>query len=250
MKTLSLLAAAIVCCLLGGPAVATSHAPHHSASGQVVVVQAVPGATVSVAVDGRSTRRAAPVGTVLTPVTLAAGPHRLTFTLSSGKRIATTVDVPAGTRNDVVLHLPASPTGAPVVNSYRTPLTPIGPDKARVLLAHTATVAPADVSFDGKVVFTQIANGEFAEADVPAGAHRVSLLPSGERRHPFFGPVSVTLPPLTVTMVFAIGDPTNGSMSAITDRVTLTADGSQAPRAIDTGSGGFAAMFRVHPFGR
>ena len=91
----------------------------------------------------------------------------------------TRLNVKSGSNTDVVLHQPASVNGDPVVSTYHTPLSPIGPEKARVLLAHTATVAPADVRVDGKVVFTNIANGEYADADVPAGAHRVALLPTG-----------------------------------------------------------------------
>ena len=41
------------------------------------------------------------------------------------------------------------------MTTYQTPVEPIGPGKARVLVAHTATVAPADVQVDGKVVFEQ-----------------------------------------------------------------------------------------------
>ena len=41
------------------------------------------------------------------------------------------------------------------MTAYPTPVEPIGPGKARVLVAHTATVAPADVQVDGKVVFEQ-----------------------------------------------------------------------------------------------
>ena len=40
---------------------------------------------------------------------------------------------------------------------------------------------PADVRVDGKVVFADIANGEFATADVPAGKHVVALLPPASR---------------------------------------------------------------------
>ena len=94
------------------------------------------------------------------------------------------MDVAAGSNQDVVLHLPASVGGAAVVTAYQTPVEPIGPGKARVLVAHTATVAPADVQVDGKVVFSNIANGEFATADVPAGKHVVALFPTGETGRP------------------------------------------------------------------
>ena len=150
----------------------------------------------------------------------------------------TRLDVKSGSNTDVVLHQPASVNGAPVVSTYRTPLSPIGPEKARVLLAHTATVAPADVRVDGKVVFTNIANGEYADADVPAGPHRVALLPTGFTNDPILGPLTLTLPPRTVTMVYAVGNPRTAPWMPSSTRCRLRADGSGAPRSIDTGSAG------------
>ena len=95
--------------------------------------------------------------------------------------VASSLDVATGASTDVVLHLPAEVGGDPVVHSYDAPTGAIGPDKARVVLAHTATVAPADVRVNGETVFTNIANGEFAEAEVPgrhprggAAAHRAA----------------------------------------------------------------------------
>ena len=107
--------------------------------------------------------------------------------------VESTLDVAAGDVSDVVLHLPAEAGGDPVVHSYRAPTGAIGPGKARVLLAHTATVAPADVEVDGETVFTNIANGEFADADVPAGTIEVALLPSGTTGDPILGPLDVAL---------------------------------------------------------
>ena len=80
---------------------------------------------------------------------------------------------------------------------YSAASDPIESGKARVLLAHTATTAPADVVVDGQTVFSNIANGEFGEADVAAGAHEVSLLPAGVTGDPILGPLDVTLEPGT-----------------------------------------------------
>jgi hypothetical protein len=118
-----------------------------------------------------------------------------------------------------------------------------------VLVAHTATVPPADVRVDGKVVFRNIANGEFAEADVPAGAHRVELLPTGETRQPILGPLDVNLSPRTVTMVYAVGSPSNGSMRVIAHASPVASDGTVEPRSITTGSAGLAAGAPVTTFG-
>ena len=101
------------------------------------------------------------------------------------------------------------------MSSYGTPTDPIGPGKARVLVAHTATVAPADVRVDGQTVFTNIANGEFATADVPAGTHEVELLPTGSTTQPILGPIDLTVAAGTVSMVYAVGNPRDGSMKVI-----------------------------------
>jgi hypothetical protein len=154
-------------------------------TGSVQIIQAVPKATVKVLVDGKQVTRSARVGAVLGPLSVAAGKHTVRFVDSSGDvSLSAELTVRPGSNTDVVLHRPASISGDPVVNVYRTPRASIGPGKARVLIAHTATVAPADVRVDGKVVFTNIANGEYAEADVPAGGHEVELLPSGQTKNP------------------------------------------------------------------
>ena len=178
--TLLLLGVGVVVAATGGrahlEAVATA------AGGQVVVVQAVPKVQADVAVDGKVVERQAGVGTMTDPVSLSAGSHDIQFSGLPGGTISTTVRVAPGSSSDVVLHLPASVDGAPVVNTYENPLSPIGPGKARILLAHTATVAPADALFDGKTVFSNIANGEFADADVPAGvAPRRTACPRARR---------------------------------------------------------------------
>jgi hypothetical protein len=220
---------------LGPPATA---AP---ASGELQIVQATPGVAVGIAIDGERVRSGVGVGSVVGPYTLSPGPHEVRFLGGSGRTVMrTSVTVRSGVSSDVVLHRPASPRGDAVVNVYTTPRAAIGPGKARVLIAHTATVAPADVRVDGKTIFTNIANGEFATADVPAGKHRVALLATGEDSYPILGPIDVTLEPRTVTMVYAVGTPTNGSMRVIAHAADLTADGTVKPATIETGSAGLA----------
>jgi hypothetical protein len=217
--------------------------------GLVSVVQAVPAAAVDVVIDGKAVSKQVATGKVLGPYRLTAGEHRLDFSIAGGAQVATTITVEQGASQDVVVHLPASVDGDPVVNSYPTPTEPIGPGKARVLVAHTATVAPADVVVDGTAVFTNVANGEFATADVPAGKHVVELLPTGATEDPILGPLDVTLTPATVTMVYAIGDPADESMQLVAHSARLTGDGSLAPGSIDTGSAGLVSGIAVHVFG-
>jgi hypothetical protein len=205
----------------------------------VTVVQAVPGATVDVRIDGRTVASGAAVGDVLGPFELAPGDHDVSF---GGDDVAvdSSLTLEAGAASDVVLHLPADVGGDPVVHSYAAPTGAIGPDKARVLLAHTATVAPADVEVDGETVFTNIANGEYADADVPAGTIEVSLLPSGTTEDPILGPLDVALEAETLSMIYAYGNPRDGSMNVIAHTEDLSPDGSVRPSRIDTGTAGLA----------
>jgi hypothetical protein len=217
--------------------------------GHIDIVQAVPGATVDVMIDGKPVESGVAAGQVLGPYDLSAGQHRVDFTGPDGLARAATVKVKAGSNQDLVLHLPASVGGDALVTAYQTPVDPIGPGKARVLVAHTATVAPADVRVDGKVVFTNIANGEFATADVPAGKHVVALLPTGQTTTPILGPLTVDLTARTVTMVYALGNPEDGTMTLIAHSARLASDGTLVPAMIDTGSAGLAADVQVNPFG-
>ncbi|MBS2937565.1 DUF4397 domain-containing protein [Nocardioides sp. J2M5] len=203
----------------------------------VTVVQAVPGAGVAIAVDGRPITRNAAVGDIVGPLGLTPGRHDISFT-GADFTVDSTLEVGAGEASDVVLHLPAEVDGDPVVHSYDAPTGAIGPGKARVLLAHTATVPPADVQVDGQTVFTNIANGEFADADVPEGSIEVALLPSGSGGDPILGPLDLSVAAGTLSMVYAYGNPSDGSMAVIAHTEELSPDGSVVPTRIDTGSAG------------
>lgn len=217
--------------------------------GSVQIIQAVPGGLVDVSVDGKPVGRQTAEGKILGPLEVEPGNHVVEFSGAWVRQpLGTAITVRSGTSTDVVFHRPASAQGAPVINTYTTPKAVIGPGKARVLIAHTATVAPADVRVDGRVIFTNIANGEYAQADVPAGVHRVSLLPTGQRTRPILGPIDVTLAPQTVTMVYAVGSPTHGSMSVIAHVAEIAADGTVVPDKITTGSAGLAAYVAILPF--
>jgi Domain of unknown function (DUF4397) len=219
-------------------------------SARLVIIQAVPKQALDVTIDGRTVRRATAVGDVLGPFTVSPGRHRIGFAdASGGVRLTSIVDVAAGSSRDIVVHLPASVGGDPVVNDYATPRRTISPGMARVLIAHTATVAPADVRVDGKVVFRNIANGEYATADLAAGEHSVALLPAGLTHDPILGPLQVDLQEGTVTMVYAVGSPREHSMNVIAHTARVASNGAVVPGSIDTGQASFAAGIAVHTFG-
>ncbi|KQW53122.1 hypothetical protein ASC77_02140 [Nocardioides sp. Root1257] len=221
-----------------------------SSTGRLFVVQAVPGTTYDVSLDGEQEQSGVETGTVVGPLELRAGQHEVRFDPDDGQPLTATVSVRAGSSKDLVLHLPADPGGAPVADTYGVSTKPVAPDMARVLVAHTATVPPADVRVDGKVVFEDIANGEFAQADVPAGPHEAAILPAGTTGDPILGPLDVDLPAGTVTMVYAVGSPTNGSMNVISHRAEVPTSAAGSLRAIHTGSAGLVRSWRVAAFGR
>ncbi len=244
----------VTCALAGSSAAGTAReAPPRraalvtAAQGEVAIVQAVPKLTVTVTVDGDEVQQDVAEGDIVGPLELAVGSHEVSFADGS-QEVTSTVDVTAGGSSDVVVHRPAEVGGPPVVSIYPTPDEPIAPGKARVLLAHTATTAPADVVVDGQTVFTNIANGEFARADVAAGAHEVSLLPAGVSAAPILGPLDVTLAEGTITAVYAVGNPKDGSMHVIVRTTEGTSSSAEAPTEIDTGSAGLVGPVRVWTF--
>jgi Domain of unknown function (DUF4397) len=212
----------------------TRHAPTMS----VYFLQGVPGEAVTVAVDGRTIKRNVEAKDIVGPVDVRPGSHMVEFTGASWA-VDSTFDVQAASV-DVVLHRPADRTDQPVVTVYDNDLSPIAPSKGRVIVAHTAVVPPADIRVDGTVVFSNVANGEFAPAEVAAGTLSVDIVPTGQSK-PLFGPVDLPVKPQMLTRVFAIGAPTDGSMDAIVQTFPLAGTGSSAPDSVDAGSAGLVA---------
>ena len=249
--TTATLAAALVTAVIAsasGPVNAGSQAesnkrsaPSSARAATVFVVHALPKTPVSVQVDGAERRSEVQPGTVIGPLRLAPGSHTVTISGSDPAWVMDAdVTVRAGRSADVVLHRPASVGGKPTVTVYRNPTGPVARGKGRVMVAQTATVPPADVRVDGRVVFANIANGEFATAEVPTGSHQVSIVPTGLRQPVLLGPIELTAQPATLTQVFAVGRPQNGSMDVIVQTQPLDTRGSTAPERMNTGSAGLA----------
>ena len=71
---------------------------------------------------------------------------------------------------------------------FPTPTRPIRAGEGRILVAATASLVPADVRVDDRVVFADVANGESATIDVTAGRHMVALVPTGQPGPAVLGP--------------------------------------------------------------
>ena len=227
---------------LGAAATATSTAASTATAGaakpahEVYFVAGV-GFRVEVSLDGESIRSLAPKS-VAGPVDVAAGSHQVEFRSASWTVTAEiTLDRPS---SDVVVHRPADVTGDPIITVFTNDLRPIAANRARLTVAHTAVVPPADVRVAGKVLFANIANGEFVTAEVPADTYSVDIVPTGEST-PLFGPIDLTVTPGALNRVFAVGRPENGSMDAVVQVIELRTTTDASPSSVHAGSAGLVA---------
>ncbi|WP_297622361.1 hypothetical protein [Nocardioides sp.] len=217
--------------------------------GTVTLVQAVPGRAVEMRVDGRELHPVTHVGDVIGPVRLPSGRHVFAFASPGGSVVRSTVWLKPGSSADVVLHRPAAVRGASLVTLFPTPTKPIREGWARIQVAATATLVPTDVRVDDRVVFANIANGESATIDVPAGRHVVALVPAGQPAPAVLGPLRFTVAAGTVTMVYAAGGPPAGAPRAIVHTMALGQDGQAAPGDVHAGTVGLARDLPVRVFG-
>ncbi|MET0930971.1 MAG: DUF4397 domain-containing protein [Aeromicrobium sp.] len=229
---------ALLTALVAAPFTGLTAASSADATSQVFIVQGVPGIEVAVTVDGRAVESAVKSKTVIGPVNLPSGQHTVAFA-SDGWTVEKSFDAD-GPSIDVVLHWPADPAQQPETTVFSNDISPVAAGKGRLTVAHTAVVPPADVRVDGKVVFANIANGEFVTADVPADTYPVDIVPTGGSA-PLLGPVELPVKAGALTRVFAIGQPTGGSMDAVVQVVSSSQGGSVAPTSVDAGSAGLVA---------
>jgi hypothetical protein len=210
--------------------------------GEVFVVHGIVGETFNVFVDGENVCPDAPTKTIVGPLTLSAGSHRLELRKAGGEVLLTTrFTIKAGTSTDVVAHRKADTAGTPTVTVYPNDTRPIGRGKSRLVVAHVAMAPPADIRVDGKAIFRNVANGESLFLDVPAKTYSVDVVPTmgGD---PIIKPVSLTLKKGTLTRVFAIGNPADGTADALVQELPLTVVGAKTPTRVQTGDGGQAAL--------
>jgi hypothetical protein len=210
-----------------------------SGANHVYVIQGVPGSLVDVTIDGDIVESDVAAKGVLGPLDLAAGNHTISFAADDWT-VDSTFDVDRPSL-DVVVHWPADSTDMPEVTVFGNDVKPLSSDKGRLTVAHTAVVPPADILVDSNVLFSNIANGEFVSAVVPANTYSVEVVPTGQTTNPLLGPVDLPVKAGVLTRVFAIGEPEDGSMDAVVQVVPVAQGGSTTPGSVDAGEAGLAA---------
>ena len=223
---------------LVGATVSTSQA---ASDAKVFIVQGLPGQSVDVAVDGKSVAKNLETAAVAGPYTVKAGTRTITFSSNGKVVLKKQFSVKAKSSWDVVVHLPESSADKPAVTVFRNDVTSVPRGKASLVVAHTATVPPADIRVDGKVLFKNIANGEALKLTVPVATYKVAIVPTGEAKPVILGPVELTVDGGAVNRVYAVGDPAKKTMTVAVHVIPTATTGSGQPDDVDTGTGGQAA---------
>jgi hypothetical protein len=211
----------------------TTAAAASTVSRTTYVVQGVPAVDVDVAIDGALVQSGVAAKEVVPLDDLPAGIHEIELSTDDWS-VGTSFE--AGRSQDVVLHWPADAADEPVVTTFANEVGAVSSGEGRLTVAHTAIVPPADITANGDTLFTNIANGEFVTAEVPADTYSVAVVPTGGG-DPLLGPVDLPIAEGSLTRVFAIGAPRDGSMDAIVQVLPLGSTGA-APTSVDTGSAG------------
>lgn len=228
---------------------AASAAGSAAGTGDVYVIHGLPGVEADVVVDGAVVEAAAEATAIIGPLQLESGEHEVTLRPTSGAtdELSAMVTVADATSVDVVAHSASDPTAGPVLTVFPNDLSAVAPDKARLAVAHTAAVPPADIRVDGDVLFSNVANGEVLTLLVPGATYSVDIVPTATSGPVVFGPVDVPVTSGELTRVFAFGDPEQNTMNAVVHTLPVPVEGASTPTEVQTGTGGQAAALRDLP---
>jgi hypothetical protein len=229
------------------PVVGASSASAVGGKGEVYVVQGIVGQLLDVSVDGKKVLSGAKPKTIVGPLSLAPGTHRISLDHGAKSVAATRFTIGAGQSVDAVAHLRSDATMGATITAFRNNLAPVAPGKLRLAVAHTAAAPPADIRVDGQVLFSNVASGDTLTEVVPAATYKVAIVPAATDGQAILGPVRLRLKQATLTRVFAIGNVATGSMDAVVHSLPIKISGASVPRSVQTGDGGQAASTFVNP---
>ena len=220
--------------LVGG-SISTSYAADDAS---IYVVQGLPGRVLDVAVDGKKVASGVRTAAIAGPYSVKTGSRKIRFSDDGEVVLERTFSVPARSSWDVVVHLPENSGDDPAVTVFRNDVTSVPRGKASLVVAHTATVPPADIRVNGDVLFENIGNGESLTLTVPVATYEVAIVPTGETGPVVLGPLELTVRGGAVNRVFAIGDPGKKTMNVTVHVIPTASSGSGRPSDVNTGFGG------------
>ena len=232
---LALLAAGAL--ILAAMTIGPSYAANNT---EVYIVQGLPGKDLDVTIDGDSVATGVKTAAVAGPFKVKPGKRTVEFSENGSVVLKNTFTIKEGSKADIVAHLPASSSGDPLVTVYKYDAVKVPNGKALLVVSHVAAVPPADIRVNDQVLFANIANGESLQLMVPVATYKVSIVPTGETKPVFFGPVNLTVKGGAINRVYAVGDPEKKTMNVAVHVLTAGSTGSGKPSEVNTGTGGQA----------
>ena len=190
-----------------------------SAKAEVTVVHGIPNTPVTVYANNRVLIKDFVFGKTAS-VALNPGKYALAIrhygaAPKSKAILAATVSVTAGENATVVANLTAA--GAPTLNVFANPTTPVAMGKARVIVRHVAAAPAVDVyagPTTAPALITDLANPmSSSPATVPAGKYSISVFATGTTSNPVIGPASLTFASGKTYIVYAIGSLTGKTLT-------------------------------------
>jgi LPXTG-motif cell wall-anchored protein len=194
-----------------------------AATGTVTVVHGIPGVTVDVYVNDELTLEDFAPDTVTAPLQLPAGTYEIAIRAAGAAADSTPVlagsaTLPSGANASIVAHLDAS--GQPKLSVFVNDTSPLAAGNARLVVRHTAAAPAVDVLANGAPAFTNLTNPNQASADLPAGTISAAVAAAGTTA-PVIGPVDLTLPGATVTIVYAVGSLDDNTLHTVAQSIPV-----------------------------
>lgn len=228
--TLTLGLSAAVLAVGAAPALA---APEDAA--ELSVLHGVPDLVVDVWVDDELTLDDFEPGTLAGPLELPAGTYSVAITASDAADASDLVlgpidlELENGMSYTAVAHLDAD--GAPAAALFTNDISATEAGEGRLTVRHVAAAPAVDVLADGEAVVTELANGDEATLDLPAGTVPAAVAAAGTTE-PVLGPADVSVTDGQLTVVYAWGSLEDGNLALATQTV---AAGHSAPDGVPTG---------------
>lgn len=229
---------------VGGLVMTAMPAGAETANATLTVVHGIPQTPVDVYVNGKEQLPDFQFKTVTKPLSLPPGTYSIAIRpagapASSAPILSGSATLAAGENATVVANLDAA--GKPALNVFVNPTSAVPPGDARLVVRHVAQAPAVDVYAGPAKVVSSLTNPNQAALIVAAGTVEAKVTLAGQST-PVIGPVSLDLGAGTTTIVYAIGNPGNGTLTAVTQSYSVgTSAAAVPPSGVQAGTGGEAA---------
>ncbi len=228
----------------------TAATPAGAATGNatLTVVHGIPKTPVDVYVSGKKLLPDFQFKTVTKPLSLPPGTYSIAIRpagapASSAPILSGSATLASGKNATVVANLDSA--GKPSLNVFVNPTSAVPPGDARLIVRHVSEAPAVDVYAGSSKVISALTNPNQAALVVPAGPIEAKVTLAGQSA-PVIGPVPLNLSAATTTIVYGIGNPGDGTLTAVTQSYSVGASsGAAAPTGVQAGTGGAAATHGV-----